>query len=190
MGSALHPVLAITAGRLATMASADFCPFTSDVAIRRAASAYGRVRWPIQDFRSGPQSGSRGTLRPPIGQISPDENLDCRCTTAAFTLSPAPGGFRHLVLTLPGTKPSMRFLSVGSHLCAQASFRQALAGLPLPSASSYIGPEGPYRYSYRGLAPHKSMPMPGGHIRCTGRGLRCASSPPVSFIVIKAQEMP
>jgi hypothetical protein len=64
-GSALHPVPAITAGRLATMASADFCPFTSDVTIRRAASVCGRVRWPIQDFRSGPQSGSRGTPRLP-----------------------------------------------------------------------------------------------------------------------------
>jgi len=31
----------------------------------------------------------------------------------------------------------MRFLSVGSHLCTWASFRQSLAGLPLPSASGY-----------------------------------------------------
>ena len=136
------------------MASADFCPFTSDVAIRRAVRAYGRVRWLIQSFRPGPQSGSRGTLRPPIGQISPDKSMDCRCTTAAFTLSLAPGGLRHLVLTSPGTKPSMRFLSVGSHLCTRASSRQTLAGLPLPSASSYIGSEEPYRYSYRGLTPH------------------------------------
>jgi hypothetical protein len=119
------------------MASADFCPFSSNVTIRRAASAYGRVRWLIRDFRPGPQSGSRGTLRPPIEQISPDKNMDYRCTTAAFTLSLAPGGLRHLVLTRPGTKPSMRFLSVGSHLCTRASSRQHLAALPLPSASSY-----------------------------------------------------
>ena len=64
------------------------------------------------------------------------------CTTAAFTLSPAPGGLRHLVLTRPGTEPSMRFLSVGSHLCARASSRPPLAGLPLPSASSFICPLG------------------------------------------------
>ena len=38
------------------------------------------------------------------------------CTTAAFTLSPAPGGLRHLVLTRPGTEPSMQCLSVGSHV--------------------------------------------------------------------------
>ena len=86
------------------------------------------------------------------------------CTTAAFTLSLAPDGLRHLVLTRPGTKPSMRFLSVGSHVCAQASFRHPLAGLPLPSASSYSHPQrGQYRYSYRGLAPHQFMPMPGVH---------------------------
>jgi hypothetical protein len=41
------------------------------------------------------------------------------CTTAAFTLSPAPEGLRHLVLTRPGTGPSMRFLPVGSHFCAR-----------------------------------------------------------------------
>ena len=72
-GSVLHPVPSITEGHLATMASADFCPFTSDVTIQRAARAYGRVRWQIPGFRPGPQSGSHGTLRPPIGQISPDK---------------------------------------------------------------------------------------------------------------------
>ncbi|MGH8608668.1 MAG: hypothetical protein ACREX9_15015, partial [Gammaproteobacteria bacterium] len=79
-------------------------------------------------------------------------------------LSPVPGGLRHLVLTRPETEPSMRFLFVGSHLCAQASFRQALADLPLPSASSYICPTfGHYRYSYRGLSPHQFVPMSGVH---------------------------
>ena len=58
----------------------------------------------------------------------------------------------------------MRFLFVGSHLCARAFFRPALADLPLPSASSYICPTvGHYRYSYRGLSPHKFMPMSGVH---------------------------
>jgi len=124
----------------------------------------GRVRWRFRGFRRGPQSGSRGTPRPPAGQISPNKDMNFRRTTAAFTLSPAPGGLRHLVLTRPGTEPSMRFLSVGSHLCAQASFRQPLAGLPLPSASRYSGPDcGHYRYSYRGLSPHQFMPMSGVH---------------------------
>jgi len=85
------------------------------------------------------------------------------CTTAAFTLPLAPGGLRHLVLTRPEAKPSIRFLFVGSHVCARASFRHPLTGLPLPSASSYRPSRGHFRYSYRGLAPHQFMPMPGVH---------------------------
>ncbi len=54
----------------------------------------------------------------------------------------------------------MRFLFVGSHLCARASFRQALADLPLPSASGY--PDS-MMSSHRGLSPHKLMPMSGVH---------------------------
>jgi hypothetical protein len=65
----------------------------------------------------------------------PDKDMNLQCTTAALTLSPAPVGLRHLVLTRPGTKPSMQFLSVGSHLCARASFKPHLAVTPLPSAS-------------------------------------------------------
>ena len=90
-------------------------------------------------------------------------SMNFQRTTAALTLSPAPDGFRHLVLTHPGTEPSMRFLSVGSHFCARASSRHPLVGLSLPSASRYIGPRGHYRYSYRGLSPHQFMPMPGVH---------------------------
>ena len=154
----------------------------------------GRVRWLPHAFRHGPQSGSRGLSRPHARQISPNKNMTvssgkkrdvrstpeggaprrarihCQCTTAAFTLSPVPGGLRHLVLTGPETEPSMRFLSVGSHLCARASFRPPLAGLPLPSASSCICPTiGRYRYSYRGLSLHKFMPMSGVPRRSTGR---------------------
>ena len=101
---------------------------------------------------------------PPAGQISPDKDMNFQRTTAAFTLSPAPGGLRHLVLTRPGTGPSMRFLSVGSHLCARSSSRQSLTELPLPSASSCFRPFGGHlRYSCRGLSPHQFMPMPGVH---------------------------
>ena len=126
----------------------------------------GRVRWVTPCLSTGPQSGSRSPSRPHARQISPNKNMNCQCTTAAFTLSPVPGGLRHLVLTRPETEPSMRFLFVGSHLCARASFGQPLAGLPLPSASSYICPTiGHYRYSYRGLSPHQFMPMSGVHNR-------------------------
>lgn len=45
-------------------------------------------------------------------------------TTAAFTLSPAPGALCHLVLTRPETEPTVQFLYVGSHLCARTSIRK------------------------------------------------------------------
>jgi hypothetical protein len=61
----------------------------------------------------------------------------------------------------------MRFLFVSSHLCARASFRQALADLPLPSANSYPDSIGS---SYRGLSPHKLMPMTGVHKRVQPTG--------------------
>jgi hypothetical protein len=62
----------------------------------------------------------------------------------------------HLVLTRPETEPSMRFLSVG--------FRPLLAVRPLPSASSCFRiSSGHNRYFYRGLAPHKFMPISGVH---------------------------
>jgi len=125
----------------------------------------------------------------------PDKSMNFPCTIAAFTLSPAPDGLRHLVLTRPGTKPSMRSthripavrpsgqpsavqnrsrrfcLSVGSHAYARSRLlsrrspsRHPLAGLPLPSPSSCSHPHrGHLRYSYRGLSPHKFMPMPGVH---------------------------
>ena len=80
----------------------------------------------------------------------------------ARRIYPAPGhrGLRHMVLTRPRAEPSMRFLSVGSHLCTWASFRPSLAGLPLPSASDYPDDIGS---SHRGFSPHKLMPMSGVH---------------------------
>ena len=118
----------------------------------------------FQPFRDGPQFDFPGHPARQVGQTSPNKNMNFQRTTAAFTLSPAPGGFRHHVLTHPETEPSMRFLFVGSHLCTPASFGHPLAGLPLPSASGYIGPkEGHFRYSHRGLSPHQFMPMSGVH---------------------------
>ena len=114
--------------------------------------------------------------RAPAGAAPGRARISFPCTTAAFTLSSAPDGLRHLVLTRPGIRPSMQFLSVGSHVCVRASFRQTLAGLPLPSASSYIGPHREhYRYSYRGLSPHQFMPMPGVHNHIhSDRKMRCS----------------
>lgn len=87
-----------------------------------------------------------------VEQISPNKNMNFSCTTAAFTLSPVPGGFVILCPLALETKPSMRFLSVSSQLCARASFTQSLTGLHLPSASSYHHfNTKQWRYSYRGL---------------------------------------
>ena len=170
-------------GRLATMPSADVCPSTLDVAAERAARVPVGSRGNSGAFAPGLNPAPMATKAPlgfdgnpgPFGparsstpvaaqtqvrQISPDKNLNFPCTTAAFTLPPAPVGLRHLVLTRPGGKASMRVLSVGSHFCAQASSRHPLAGLPLPSASSYSPLRG-HRYSYRGLSPHELTLMPG-----------------------------
>ena len=70
-------------------------------------------------------------------QISPGKNAMFPCTSAAFTLSAASDGLRHEVPARPQTRPSMQFLSVASHVCSPASSGQALAVLPLPSASGY-----------------------------------------------------
>ncbi|MGR9107747.1 MAG: hypothetical protein ACU843_12520, partial [Gammaproteobacteria bacterium] len=69
------------------------------------------------------------------------------------------------------------FLFVGSHFCAQASFRHPLAGLPLPSASSYYCiMMKQFRDSYRGLPPHQFMPMPGVH-----KSLQPTANPPLRY---------
>jgi hypothetical protein len=49
-----------------------------------------RVRWQLHPFRDGPQSDSPSNDGRPGGQISPDKDVNCCCTTAAFTLSPEP----------------------------------------------------------------------------------------------------
>lgn len=136
---------------------------------------------PASPTPAPPNSASTGlrTAPPPrcgtwvwisMGSSAQQARTTCRAS--------CPDGFRHLVLTHPGTEPSMRFLSVGSHLCAWASSRHPFAGLPLPSASSSIGPKGHYRYSYRGLSPHQFMPMPDVHDKFDGL-LSTATQPPV-----------
>jgi hypothetical protein len=76
---------------LSTMAPADFCSITETV------------------------TGNRAFLyETHVEQISPDKNVNCRYTTAAFTLPPEPVGLCHVVLTCPVTRPYMLFLSVGS----------------------------------------------------------------------------
>jgi hypothetical protein len=65
-------------------------------------------------FDGGSPLSGRPSIRlpwspsPPVGQISPNKDMNFPRTTAALTLSPVPGGFRHPVLTHPVTEPSMR----------------------------------------------------------------------------------
>ena len=65
--------------------------------------------------------------------------MNLQCTTAAFTVFPEPKDFVALCPLVPETRPSMRFLFVGSHLCARASSAQSFTELHLPSASGYHG---------------------------------------------------
>jgi len=109
---------------LPTMASADFCPVTKRITPFRAMPLCRSL--PSSLVRAGSIPGRQDPLinQSPLWsclhtkqtshaeQISPNKNMDLRCTTAAFTLSPVPVGLRHVVLTRPETKPSMRFLSV------------------------------------------------------------------------------
>ena len=168
-------------GHLATMPSADFCPITPDVATT-APLGFDGDSSPFELGLSSTPLGTRAasetdrpekivgndfSRKPPrmlVNLMDETNNKDMNfpCTTAAFTLPPVPDRLCHLVLTRPGIRPSMRFLFVGSRLCARASSRQPLAGLPLPSAGSYR-PLRERRYSYRGLSRHQFMPMPGVH---------------------------
>ena len=59
----------------------------------------------------------------------------------------------------------MRFLSVGSHVCAPASFGPPLAETLLPLVRTFgsIHYHERHRFSYKGLSPHKFTPMAGVH---------------------------
>ena len=82
------------------MTSADFCPITPGIAPRRAvcawllAALFARRGWqPSPCAQACSTSGLTGHLlhhasHGPVGQISPDKNVNCRYTTVAFTLSP------------------------------------------------------------------------------------------------------
>jgi hypothetical protein len=157
------------------MTSADFCRITTRIPSRRAMPRsvrclFARLRratrrsaWALMiQFRPFWNNGS--ALHHYVRQISPGKNAVFPCTSAEFTLSAVSDGLRHEVPTRPQTRPSMQFLSVASHVCTPASSRQALAALPLPSASGYHRlMSNRCRYSHRGLPPHYTAPMLGAH---------------------------
>jgi len=98
------------------MTSADFCPIAPAIADMRAARValgFGGnlIRFPMNlsptPLATNETLGFSGELirfqidlsltpiasRLHLGQISPDKNANCHCTTASFTVSPEPEGF-------------------------------------------------------------------------------------------------
>ena len=159
-----------------TMASADFCHLTRCITARRAARADGSL--PVRS-RSDRAARSRAwsfrvrhhhavissTSRRQGGQISPGKNVNCRCTSAAFTVGCVPVGFA--VMCHRQQHPSaltMRFLSVASHLL-HSGFLQTMPRDIALAVGSWLSllTMSPSRYSHRGLAPHKFAPMLGAH---------------------------
>ena len=99
-----------------------------------------------------------------VEQISPDKNVNCRYTTAAFTASPESMELRHVVLTCPDDGLVCCFCpsahSFALRLPPDPSSRRRPCRrlvLVLPCLTTVTG------FSYRGLAPHKFTPMTGVH---------------------------
>ena len=127
------------------MAFADSCPVTRHVAMQGATSRHRKRQ---------------------AGQISPDKNVNCRYTTAAFTTSPESMGLRHVVLTCPDDGLICCFCSSAHSFALRlppdpSSRRRPCLRLVLglPCLATVTG------FSYRGLAPHKFTPMTGVHQR-------------------------
>src|SRR5512135_656666 len=135
------------------MASADSCPITAAVTRGRAI----KRQWKA-------------------GQVSPDKNVNCRYTTAAFTISPESLGLRHVVLTCPDDGLVCCFCtsahSFALRLPPDPSSRRRPClrlVLVLRCLTTVLG------FSYRGLAPLKFTPMLGVHQ--AGRAVRPAHRP-------------
>jgi len=104
------------------MPSADFCPLTLCVTIQGASEMTVIMLTPALTHDR---------------QISPDKNVNCPCTTAAFTLSPEPAGFVVSCQLARRLSLIMRFLFVGPHVLPRASSGPILTDTPLPSARTF-----------------------------------------------------
>ena len=137
-------------GRWATMASADFCPITRQVALQGAMRVL-LVLLPIVCSYPATTTGYAGTLvlrwslpgsftrqiSSQVGQISPDKSMNFLCTTSPFTV---PTSDHRASLSLASSPPGSAFYDVSVRRLAdllQASFRPRLAAQPLPFASSW-----------------------------------------------------
>ena len=121
--------------------------------------------WPVPDLLM--------TILSLVAQISPDKNVNCPCTTAAFTLPPEPMGFvmwcsltRGLSLVC-GFCPSARTFAVRLPSDGRSPFRPC-HGLVLVLLCFW--------FSYRGLAPHKFTPVPGVHLSFESRAAQTRGS--------------
>ena len=98
-----------------------------------------------------------------VGQISPDKDVNCGYSTAAFTLSPESGASSSRA-GLPGDwalyATSVRRLTA----LPEASSGRSLTVPPLPSASIWAYDSNTLTgFTHRGLTPHKFTPVPGVH---------------------------
>jgi hypothetical protein len=139
------------------VASANFCPITSVIAGRCAVPvlnvAVGSVvldAWQPTSARVDwvwLNPATFAQLPSPLPrQISPGKNTMFPRTSAAFTVGAVPSSFAVMcqLASAPSAfyaisvRPPRGFpLGITSHFCSSASSKQALASLPLPSASGY-----------------------------------------------------
>jgi len=159
------------------MASADFCPITlAGCPARRykktllallsmirshPAIATG-CAWTFVTRWSVPGSFAE-RISSHVRQISPDKDVNCRYTTAAFTLSPESGA-SSCCADLPGDW-ALYAVSVRRLIALpEASSRRSLTVPPLPSASIWANDLSSLTgFTHRGLTPHKFTPVPGVH---------------------------
>jgi hypothetical protein len=116
------------------------------------------------------RTASRPSLNRRVGQISPDKNVNCRYTTAAFTLSPEsgassccadlPGDWALYAISVPRIESgagSAHSFALRLPLDGPSRFRPCLWLVLVSVNRSLTG------FTYRGLSPHEFTPMPGVH---------------------------
>ena len=175
--SALHLCPGHYPGCWATTASADFCPITLASCparryektllallsmVRSHPAIASGCAWTLVSRWSVPGSFAE-RISSHVRQISPDKDVNCRYTTAAFTLSPESGA-SSCCADLPGDW-ALYAVSVRRLIALpEASSRRSLTVPPLPSASIWANDLNTLTgFTHRGLTPHKFTPVPGVH---------------------------
>ena len=177
------------------MTSADFCSISRQVTLKGAKKILLQVLPIVRSSSPSAASGDAWTLitrygpsrellqkknSMPAKQISPDKNVNCHYTTAAFTLSPESWAstccagsprdqalyavsVRRLIVLHSGLPLPPVALACGSTFALLKPFRPSLAEMPLPSSNVYAIVNTMTGFTHRGLPPHKFTPMPGVH---------------------------